>query len=619
MPGLEKIPLRIPEKWDANWYLRHIREVLALADVRNAIEGDGISITGTSDIPATISASADILALQNQTYIVATASAFLPNERVLTGATGIISVTDGGAGSTITLDIEANAINNARLAKRSGWSVMGRSTVDYDDVGNIFASTDGDVLRVLGSSLGFGDIILRPSNFANPSASVGLTATNGSAITAMRSDAAPALDVTISPTWTGTHTFNITPVVPNNSWTYAKIQDVSATSRFLGRITSGAGDIEELTGAQAFSLIQPSGVALTRTDDTNVTMTLGGSASTALVNAASLTLGWTGTLAKTRGGFGLDATTLTGYVKAAGAGAITASATIPYSDITGGPSAVTGANPTAVVGLSAVNGSAGTFLRSDGAPALSQSISPTWTGTHLFTGDATVGAGTYAGISPGSLNADIRSIFFSDPTGVANENIWEIRARFDAKTFSIRTIADAVADSRAAWSATRGSGYAVSALEYGNATDNPSHTFYGQINGNGAGLTTVPYASLTGAPTLASGTYTPTGTNVSNAGSLAMQAAQYLRVGNTVTASGRLTFTTSAGSPTTIGISFPVASAIANANEVAGTYGISYPTNSAQGGPVYGDATNDRAELFIGNIGSGIAVTLYYQFTYQVI
>ena len=45
--------------------------------------------------------------------------------------------------------------------------------------------------------------------------------------------------------------------------------------------------------------------ALTKTDDTNVTLTLGGSASTALLNAASLTLGWTGQLAATRGGTGI--------------------------------------------------------------------------------------------------------------------------------------------------------------------------------------------------------------------------------------------------------------------------------------------------------------------------
>jgi hypothetical protein len=46
--------------------------------------------------------------------------------------------------------------------------------------------------------------------------------------------------------------------------------------------------------------------ALTKTDDTNVTLTLGGSASTSLLNAASLTLGWTGQLAVTRGGTGLS-------------------------------------------------------------------------------------------------------------------------------------------------------------------------------------------------------------------------------------------------------------------------------------------------------------------------
>lgn len=62
-------------------------------------------------------------------------------------------------------------------------------------------------------------------------------------------------NVASSPTWSGTHTFSNVPVVPNDSWTYAKIQNVSATSRFLGRITAGAGDIEELTGTQGTTLL----------------------------------------------------------------------------------------------------------------------------------------------------------------------------------------------------------------------------------------------------------------------------------------------------------------------------------------------------------------------------
>lgn len=45
--------------------------------------------------------------------------------------------------------------------------------------------------------------------------------------------------------------------------------------------------------------------ALTKTDDTNVTLTLGGAPTTALLTAASITLGWTGTLAVARGGTGL--------------------------------------------------------------------------------------------------------------------------------------------------------------------------------------------------------------------------------------------------------------------------------------------------------------------------
>ncbi len=46
---------------------------------------------------------------------------------------------------------------------------------------------------------------------------------------------------------------------------------------------------------------------------------------------------------------------------------------------------VSGANPSASVGLAAVNGSASTFMRSDAAPALSQSIAPTWSALHTFT------------------------------------------------------------------------------------------------------------------------------------------------------------------------------------------------------------------------------------------
>lgn len=51
-------------------------------------------------------------------------------------------------------------------------------------------------------------------------------------------------------------TWNVPPLTPpDRSVTYAKMQNVSATSRFIGRISAGAGDPEELTGTQATTLL----------------------------------------------------------------------------------------------------------------------------------------------------------------------------------------------------------------------------------------------------------------------------------------------------------------------------------------------------------------------------
>ena len=66
------------------------------------------------------------------------------------------------------------------------------------------------------------------------------------------------------------------------------------------------------TLATTSQLVTPA--ALTKTDDTNVTLTLGGSPSTALVNAASLTLGWTGQLGLTRGGTAASLTASNGGI-----------------------------------------------------------------------------------------------------------------------------------------------------------------------------------------------------------------------------------------------------------------------------------------------------------------
>jgi hypothetical protein len=70
----------------------------------------------------------------------------------------------------------------------------------------------------------------------------------------------------------------------------------------------------------------------------------------------------------------------------------------------------TGANPTALVGLTAVNGVAATFMRSDASPPIDQAITPTWTGVHTFT--ATI---TAAGMNVTGVTTPANGIYLPSP------------------------------------------------------------------------------------------------------------------------------------------------------------------------------------------------------------
>jgi hypothetical protein len=70
--------------------------------------------------------------------------------------------------------------------------------------------------------------------------------------------------------------------------------------------------------------------ALTEVDDTNVTMTLGGTPSTALLSSVSMTLGWTGTLAVSRGGTALSSFTANGVVYASSTSALATGSALTF-------------------------------------------------------------------------------------------------------------------------------------------------------------------------------------------------------------------------------------------------------------------------------------------------
>jgi hypothetical protein len=110
-----------------------------------------------------------------------------------------------------------------------------------------------------------------------------------------------------SPTWT-TSTF---PSASPGAGTYLRGDGTNwITSTLTLPNAANAGDILVASGANAYASQAPA--ALTRTNDTNVTLTLGGSPTTALIAATSLTMGWSGTLAGSRGGTGYASLKLAG-------------------------------------------------------------------------------------------------------------------------------------------------------------------------------------------------------------------------------------------------------------------------------------------------------------------
>ena len=126
-----------------------------------------------------------------------------------------------------------------------------------------------------------------------------------------------------------------------------------------------------------------------------------------------------------------------------------------------------------------------------------------------------------------------------------------------------------------------------------------------------------PATSFNTLLSLASGTYTPTLTNVANLDGSTAFECQYSRVGSVVTVSGKVSINpTAPATLTQLGISLPVASNFGAQEDCAG---VAFASGIAgQGAAIRGDAANDRAEM--AWIASDVTdQPMYFSFSYSVI
>ena len=196
----------------------------------------------------------------NAEYLTGASNASLSAERVVTDTTTVAwdLATSGQAKANVPDD----SIGDAKLRNSAGVSVIGRSANSTGDPADIVAGADDQLLRRVSGSLSFGtattamlaaNIVtfaklqqlttdrLLGRDTAGTGDAEQLTVGGGLEFTGSGGIQRSALagDVTAS-------AGSGTTAIASNAVTYAQMQDISAQYRLLGRVSSGAGDPEEV-------------------------------------------------------------------------------------------------------------------------------------------------------------------------------------------------------------------------------------------------------------------------------------------------------------------------------------------------------------------------------------
>ena len=368
---------------EGNIFLDHLTGNIRLMGDLHLVGDRKITGTGTLTIDPT-----STLTLQSNLTIDNSGNLIAPSitSSSLTYA-GDITITANSATRTTNVTIFNSSTNQvANLTIEGNINVQGGhitlssgEIIDTATADTVTISSDGNVVVKLGDALGVNEFRIYDSTGV---VSVFTVDSDGNIISGGGAQLAQALTIQ-----SGGATISGDVTITG---------DVQASTGHIGgALTLGT---QATTTTQAVRADR----SLTLASDSNVTITNSGSAQDLTTNR-SWTLGWNGQLPLSRGGTGTDTLASNAVLYGNATSAIQALAvnatatnkfltqvssgtpawnTIQASDL---PSSFSGlANPSSSIGLTTVNGSATTAMRSDGAPALDQSIAPTWTSAHLF-------------------------------------------------------------------------------------------------------------------------------------------------------------------------------------------------------------------------------------------